>query len=144
MLVVTNNINVQSVFNNNATADEIHAQPTWCWSLCVRAHPRMTGGGIWPDTSASTVWRRLRPLALNLFTRRPDSDGVPLGVGADEVAGVAERDRLEESSIWKAGTSTRRASTQTSRSAMDSARSTKERWVPCTMLPLSAILTLFT
>lgn len=59
----------------------------------------MTGGGIWPDAFRSTVARRLRPLVLNLLIRRPDSDGVPMGVGADEVAGVAERDRVAESSM---------------------------------------------
>lgn len=59
----------------------------------------MTGGGIWPVISELTVARRLRPLAPNLLIRRPDSDGVPMGVGADEVAGVAERDRVAESSI---------------------------------------------
>lgn len=67
-----------------------------------------------------------------------------MGVGPDEVDGVAERDRVTESSMWKAGTSARRASTQMSRSAMESARRTKERWWPCCMLPFSTILTLFT
>lgn len=64
----------------------------------------MTGGGILVpgrDESRASVARRFLSVARlpNLLDRRPDSDGVPTGVAADEVTGVAEVDRFGVTSM---------------------------------------------